>query len=368
MATTTDGSGTMALAAFSATSGLKKHELGRPNVAKNDVSIDISFCGMCHSDLHATNGDWGMTAFPIAPGHEIAGVVQEVGSNVTSFKIGDKVGVGCFVQSCKDCYLCEENCENLCDGKTRTYGSIYPKGIDHDECAGNLTHGGYTSQIVVDSHFVCPIPDGMKLEHAGPLLCAGITMFSPISKHVIKKTKDDGKPFSVGIVGFGGLGHVGAKIAKAAGANVTVISRSLAKADAAKEMGISILAHTDEAVMKEAAQTFDVIFDTVAVEHKIDTIIQTLKKRGTYVLIGGIPQPLAVSPFTLIFNNWSLEGSLVGGIKETNEMLNFCADHSVTPDIKVISAKDANAHFIDMLEGKSDATRAVIDMSTIGDL
>jgi len=370
MATIKDGKGTLSLSTFSATSDLVKHEIGRPSPAKNDVSIKISYCGMCHSDLHATNGDWGVESFPLAPGHEIAGIVQDIGSNVTEFKVGDQVGVGCFVGSCRECELCEDDCENLCNKQLQTYSSQWPEGRDHDECVGYHTNGGYSSQIVVDKHFVLNVPKDMKLEHAAPLLCAGITMFSPINKHVIKKMKTSTKKvINVGIVGFGGLGHVGAKIAKAAGANVTVLSRSLSKADAAKEAGCDILAHTDTEAMTNAVNKFDVIIDTVSIAHDMNHILATLKKGGTYVLIGGIPQPITgLSPFALIANNWSLEGFLVGGIEETKEMLEFCAVHNISPDIKIIHAKEANNHFKVLSEGSGDAIRAVIDMSTLNDM
>lgn len=367
MATIKDGKGTLSLSAFSATSPLALHEIGRPTPGKDDISIKILFCGMCHSDLHATNGDWGIESFPLAPGHEIAGVIQEIGSDVTDFKVGDEVAVGCFVSSCKECIQCKDGCENYCcNGHTQTYSQPWPAGRGHDECVGYHTNGGYSSQITVDKHFVFHVPKGMKLEHVGPLLCAGITMYAPINKHVIKK-KVDG--LRVGILGFGGLGNIGAKLAKAAGANVTMISRSLSKANKAKELGCDILAHSDAEAMADAAGTFDVIIDTVSLAHDIVPIMTLLKKKGVYHLIGGVAPPIeGLSPFLFLMNAWSLEGSLVGGVPETQEMLDFCAKNNIVPCIKIIHAKDANEHFEALHSGTGDAIRAVIDMKTINDL
>jgi uncharacterized zinc-type alcohol dehydrogenase-like protein len=222
MATIEKGTGTISLAAFDKLNGLKKHEFGRPAPGPNDVSIEIKFCGMCHSDLHATNGDWGIAAFPMAPGHEIAGIVQEVGSNVTNLKVGDRVGVGCFVDSCASCEMCHRGEQNYCRSVVQTYSTPYPKGKGHDECAGHQTNGGYSSQITVKKDFVFPIPDHIDLKYVGPLLCAGITMFGPLNRHILEK----GGHKTVGIVGFGGLGQMGAKLAKAIGCDVTILSRS----------------------------------------------------------------------------------------------------------------------------------------------
>mmetsp|Transcript_4925 Transcript_4925/g.7188 ORF Transcript_4925/g.7188 Transcript_4925/m.7188 type:complete len:368 (-) Transcript_4925:102-1205(-) len=367
MATILDGKGTLALAALDANANLTKHEFGRPEPEANDVSIDIKYCGMCHSDLHACNGDWGINLYPIAPGHEIGGIVQSVGSNVTNYKVGDRVAVGCFVSSCRTCELCESSDENLCNGHLQTYSSVWPEGRGHKECVGCHTNGGYTSQITVDQHFVYSVPDKISLEHVGPLLCAGITMFTPLNKHVLKK-KQEGKTIKVGIAGFGGLGHMGVKLAKAMGADVVVFSRTTSKAEEAAKLGATLVAHGDPDALKAAAYSCDVIVDTIAVSHPIDGIMSCLKKKGTYVFIGGIPQPVSVSPFALLFHNWSMEGSLVGGVQETKDMLAFCAEHDIVPDIQVIAAKDANAQFQAMAAGTSSAERCVIDMSTLADL
>jgi len=370
MATIKDGKGTLALAAFDKDAKLCKHEFGRPTPGPNDVSIEIKYCGMCHSDLHASNGDWGLGFYPIAPGHEVAGVVQGVGSDVKDFKVGDRVGVGCFVDSCGSCDQCKHGLQNYCRSHQQTYGTKYAQGLGHDECAGYHTNGGYSSQITVKKDFVFKVPDQLELEYVGPLLCAGITMFSPLNRHVLMAQENNGgkKKKSIGIVGFGGLGQMGAKLAKAMGCDVTFFSRSTKKSDEAASLGASILAHTDEKALKGAAGTFDLILDTVAVAHEISNIVPTLKVGGTYVCIGAVPQPFEISPFALIANNYKLEGSLVGGVPETQKMLKFCTEHNIKPNIKVIKAKEASDQFKALSEGTADTKRAVIDMSTLGDL
>jgi len=366
MATIKDGKGTTALASFDAKAELKKWEIGRPAPGPKDVSIKILYCGMCHSDLHASNGDWGMSSFPIAPGHEIAGIIQEVGSEVTKFQVGDKVGVGCFVESCFSCEQCGCGEQNYCRSVVQTYGTPFPKGKGHDECAGYHTNGGYSSQITVREDFVFVAPAYTDLKYVGPLLCAGITMFSPLNKHVLKKGGGAGK--KIGIVGFGGLGHMGVKLAKAMGAEVTVLSRSTSKKEQAKALGADILAHSDEEALKASAYKFDIILDTVSTAHDRTKLLSTIKVGGTYVCIGGDPVPTGIPPMMLVMNKLSIEGSLVGGIDETQQMLDFCAKHNITPDIKVIAAKDASAQFKALGDGTAPAERAVIDMSTLGDL
>lgn len=364
MATIKDGKGTVCLCAADASAILTKNEIGRPDPSEDDVMISIKYCGMCHSDLHMCMDDWGLHPFPITPGHEIAGIVMKVGSNITNFKIGDRVGVGCFIDSCRTCELCMTGRENYCPQHIQTYGLMYRKGLGHDDCAGYHTNGGYSDQITVRSKFVYHIPDTLELQYVGPLLCAGITMYGPLSKHVLKA--DSGKK-SVGILGFGGLGQVGVAIAKAMGADVTVLSRSLSKRDHAIELGADMIAHTDDDAMAKADMKFDVILDTIAVEHDFARIVKTLKVSGTYVCIGAIATPMNVSPYTLMARNLSIEGSFVGGVPETQEMLDFCGKHSIKPKIKLIHAKDANDQFRTLLTGDADIYRAVIDMSTIYD-
>jgi uncharacterized zinc-type alcohol dehydrogenase-like protein len=365
MATIKDGKGTIAIAAFDTDSELKKTEFGRPAPGPNDVDVKIAFCGICHSDVHATNGDWGMNNFPMAPGHEIAGTIQGVGSNVTDFKIGDRVGVGCFVDSCGECGACKRGEQNYCRQHVQTYSTIYPEGKGHDECAGYHTNGGYSTQITVKQDFVYHVPENIELEYVGPLLCAGITMFTPLNQHVLKK---GGEGMKVGIAGFGGLGHMGVKLAKAMGAEVVVLSRSTSKRSEAEALGASILAHSDEEAIKAHAESFDVIIDTIPIQHEISHLIPLLKVSGVYHFVGAIPQPVGVSPFALIFSNVSVAGSLVGGIDGTKEMLEFCSKHDIKPEIKVIDAKEAAPHFASLVNGSAPAARHVIDMSTLSSL
>jgi len=364
MATIKNGKGTLALAAFDDSAELKKHEIGRPDAGPNDVEMDVKYCGMCHSDLHAVNGDWGLNIYPFVAGHELAGVVKKVGSKVTDFKEGDRVAVGCFVDSCGECASCKGGYQNYCKKLAQIYGTPFPEGRGHDECAGEPTNGGYSSNITVLQDFVYKVPDEIDLKYAGPLMCAGITMFNPLNKHVLKKS---GKK-TVGIVGFGGLGQMGTKLAKAMGCDVTVLSRSTSKKEQANKLGADILAHTDEDAMEAAAGKFDLIIDTVAVHHEINNIMPTLKTGGTYHLIGAVGQPISVVPMSLIISNYHLEGSFVGGIPETQEMLDFCAKHNIVPEIRVIHADDANAQFRALAAGNAGIERAVVDMSTLSDL
>lgn len=369
MATIKDGKGTVCLASFDTSAQLTKHEIGRPAAGPLDVEIKIAFCGMCHSDVSASNGDWGMSNFPIACGHEMAGLVTKVGAEVTTFKAGDRVGVGCFVDSCGSCELCLGGDENYCSGCVQAYGTTYPLGKGHDECAGTHTNGGYSSQITVKQDFVYRVPDDVLLEHAGPLLCAGITMFGPLNRHVLGRAPlPGGAKRKVGIVGFGGLGHMGIKLARAMDCEVTILSRSDAKKDAAVKLGADMLLHSNADALAAAAHSFDLIIDTVPHAHEVAPLMGTLKKKGTYCMIGGVPQPVGISPFGLLMNNWNVEGSLVGGIPETKKMLAFCAEHKIVPDIFVIHAKDASAQFKALADGTASPERAVIDMSTLSEL
>jgi len=308
---------------------------------------------------------------PIAPGHEISGVVREVGSDVKNFKVGDSVGVGCMVESCRSCEQCRDGLEQHCDKMTQTYGSKYPEGLKttsstFKKAIGAQTNGGYGTDITVNEHFVFHLPKSMKPEYAGVLLCAGITMYSPLNRHI--KQNGGGKGKKVGIVGFGGLGQMGVKLAKAMGADVTVFSRSNSKERQAKKLGADLLVHTDEDALKAATRKFDLVIDTVSADHPVASMLNTLKVGGKYVLIGAVTKPYEISPMPLLFGRLGLEGSLIGGIPETQEMLDFCSEHNIVPEYKVIHAKDATAHFKAMMEGSSDASRSVIDMSTLKDL
>lgn len=368
MATIKDGKGVLALAAFDDKVELKLHEIGRPETGPNDVAIDIHFCGMCHSDCHACNGDWGFNKYPLAPGHEIAGIVREVGSIVSNFKVGDKVGVGCMVESCRSCELCTEGLEQHCTSMIQTYSSDFPdgKGSNYEKAVGHYTNGGYSSSITVNEYFVFHIPDNIKMEYAGVLLCAGITTFSPLNRHILQKGGGAGK--RVGVVGFGGLGQMAVKLAKAMEAEVTVLSRNKSKEAKAKELGADILAYTDEDELKAAFRKFDVVLDTVSAKHPIAPLANSLKVGGVYVLIGGIPEPFQISSFQMLMNRQILEGSLIGGVPETQEMLDFCAKHEIVPEYKIIHASEATEQFQKMMSGEADAMRAVIDIATLKEL
>eukprot|EP00932_Pfiesteria_piscicida_P019412 SRR837773.624.p2 GENE.SRR837773.624~~SRR837773.624.p2 ORF type:complete len:369 (+),score=175.44 SRR837773.624:148-1107(+) len=319
---------------------------------------------MCHSDLHTINGDWGNNKYPIAPGHEIAGVVRAVGDKVTNYKVGDNVAVGCMVLSCHECDLCKAGFEQHCPKMVQTYGSSFPEGRDHDDAAGNHTNGGYSTDITVHQRFVFRVPEGMPLETAGPLCCAGITTYAPLARHV--KGKENA---SVGVVGFGGLGMCAVKIAKAMGAKVTVFGRNDAKKDAAAALGADLVVLTDEAAIGALARSFDCILDTVAVHHDFNNLMPTLKPMtGSYVLIGGIPQPYSVAGFPMIFNGNKLEGSLIGGVPGTQEMLDFCHKHNISPDTEVIHAKDAEACLKKLHENTAGARRFVIRNETLKEL
>jgi uncharacterized zinc-type alcohol dehydrogenase-like protein len=367
MATLTNATkNALALGAFNTKADLYCFEIARPEVAENEVAIDIKYCGMCHSDCHACNGDWGLDSWPIAPGHEIAGTVTKVGSKVTNFKVGDQVGVGCMVESCRECDMCKEGLEQHCPNMIQTYGSSFPegKGENMKGAAGKHTNGGYSSAIVVNEHFVFHIPKGMKMEYAGVLLCAGITTFSPLNRHILQKGGGKGK--TVAIVGFGGLGQMAIKIAKAMKVDsITVLSRSDKKRAAAEKLGCGYLVYTDEEELTNAARSFTVVLDTVSAPHDVGSLVSTLKVGGTYVLLGAVGKPFEVSAFNLLFSRHSIEGSLIGGIPETQEMLDFCAKHNIAPEYRVINAKDANEQFKAMMEGTSGADRAVIDMATL---
>ena len=307
-----------------------------------------------------------MNSYPISPGHEISGVVKAVGAEVTNFKVGDNVGVGCLVTSCKSCDLCKAGLEQHCPNSVQTYGNKFPagKGGTFDAAVGYHTNGGYTTAITVEEHFVFKIPETMKNEYAGVLLCAGITVFSPLNRNILQKGGGKGK--TVGIVGFGGLGQMAVKIAKAMGVDgVTILSRNDKKKADADRLGADYLVYTKEEELAKAGRTFDVVLDTVSAAHEVAPLINTLKVGGTWVMLGGVPKPFEVSAFQLLFSRYSIEGSLIGGIPETQEMLDFCAKHNIVPEYDVIHAKDADAQFKALMDGSAGAHRKVIDISTL---
>ncbi|GAB7192893.1 NAD(P)-dependent alcohol dehydrogenase [Kineococcus sp. NUM-3379] len=341
-----------AYAATSATAPLEPTTVERREVGPHDVLIDIRFAGICHSDIHTARGEWGEVLYPLVPGHEIAGVVAEVGAEVSRYAVGDRVGVGCFVDSCRECENCLAGEEQYCaKGETGTYNAI---GRD-----GKPTAGGYATNIVVDENYVCRIPEGLELDVAAPLLCAGITLYSPLNHWGAGPGK------KVAIVGLGGLGHMGVKIAAAMGAEVTVISQSLKKQEDALRLGAThYRAASDENTFTELAGTFDLIVNTVSANIDLNAYLNLLKLDGTLVLVGLPENPIPVQAFSLVQNRRRFAGSKIGGIRETQEMLDFCAEHGLGAEIEVIGADEINEAYERVIA--SDVRyRFVIDTSTL---
>lgn len=341
-----------AWAAPSATEPLIRTTIERRDVGPNDVLIEIAFAGICHSDIHTVRGEWGPIAYPQVVGHEIAGIVTEVGSAVTRYAVGDRVGVGCMVNSCRECEACVAGDEQYClAGNTGTYTAV-----DRD---GTITQGGYSTHIVVVEDFVLRIPDAIPLDAAAPLLCAGITTYSPL------KHWKAGPGTRVAVVGMGGLGHMAVKYAHALGADVTVLSQSLSKKDDGLRFGATdYRATSDPATFTELAATFDLIINTVSAELDIDAYLGLLRRDGTLVNVGAPPEPLPVQMFTLITHRRSFAGSTIGSIRETQEMLDFSAEHGIAAEIEVIAADQVNEAYERVV--KSDVRyRFVIDVATM---
>ena len=318
-----------------------------------DVAIDIKFCGICHSDIHQARDEWGGSIFPMVPGHEIAGIVTQVGSKVTKYKVGDHVGVGCMVDSCRHCSPCESGLEQYCQaGMTGTYNSMERDGKA-------ATQGGYSDKIVVNENYVLKIPSNLPLDAAAPLLCAGVTLYSPLMHWKAGPGK------KVAILGLGGLGHMGVKIAHALGAEVTVLSHSMKKMEDAKRLGADhFFATSDPETFTKLAGTFDLIINTVSAEIDWNQYLGLVKLDGTMVVVGVPEKPTPVHSFSLIGGRKSLAGSGIGGIKETQDMLDFCSKHNITCDIELISADKINEAYERVL--KSDVRyRFVIDMATL---
>lgn len=343
-------------AAPSPTEALSPYRFERRDPRPDDVVIEILYCGVCHSDLHTARNDWGWTTYPIVPGHEIIGRVVEVGQGVTRFRPGDRVGVGCMVDACRHCEPCRKGTEQYCEeGATYTYG-----GVDrHDH---RPTQGGYSEKVVVSERFVLRIPDGLDLEGAAPLLCAGITTWSPLRHWKV------GAGSRVAVVGLGGLGHMGLKLAKALGAEVTLFTRSRGKEQDARRLGADhIVLSTDSQEMSAVKGRFDLILDTVPCIHDLNPYIPALATDGTLVLVGylgGLEPLLDTTP--MILGRKSVAGSLIGGIAETQELLDFCGEHGITSDVEVIRMRDINAAYERML--RSDVKyRFVIDMASLKD-
>lgn len=343
---------TRVLSVPSAKAPFEKTTIERRELRPDDVLIDIKFSGICHSDIHSAFDEWGGGIFPMVPGHEIAGFVVAVGSDVTKFAIGDRVGVGCFVDSCGECEYCLSGEEQYCTkGVINTYN-----GLDYD---GNPTHGGYSQKIVVTEGFVIRIPDGLDMDVASPLLCAGITTFSPL------KHWNAGPGKKVAIVGMGGLGHVAIQFAHAMGAEVTVLSRSMNKKEEALGFGADdYFATSDPATFTELVGRFDLILNTVSANLNVDQYLSLLRVDGTLVNVGAPAEPDQYKVFSLIMGRRSIAGSLVGGIRETQEMLDFAAEHGIVPMIEVIRADQVDEAYERIL--RSDVRyRFVIDISTL---
>ena len=319
-----------AYASPSSSEDLISTTIERREVGAHDVRIEIRFAGICHSDIHTVRGDWGPQQYPLVPGHEIAGVVTEVGSAVTKHQVGDRVGVGCMVNSCRECANCRNGDEQYClNGMVGTYGAE-----DRD---GTITQGGYSTHVVVSEHFVVSIPDGLELDVAAPLLCAGITTFSPLRRWGAGPGK------KVAVVGLGGLGHMAVKIAAAMGAEVTVLSQSLKKQEDGLRLGATgYYATSDPATFEQLAGSFDLIINTVSASIDISSYLQLLTLDGALVNVGAPAEPLPVNAFALIGGRRSFAGSMIGGIPETQEMLDFCAEHSIGAEIEVIPAEKIN--------------------------
>lgn len=345
-----------AYAAQSETSGLAPWTLERREPRPDDVSIEILYCGVCHTDIHFVENDWGWTTYPVVPGHEIVGRVTAVGPEASRVKVGDVVGVGCLVDSCRSCEACEEGLEQYCTGgATFTYN-----GVDRHD--GTTTYGGYTDHVLVSERFVVHVPDGMDPAGAAPMLCAGITTYSPLRHFKV------GKGDRIGVVGMGGLGHLGIKFARAMGADVTVFTRSEGKVEEARRNGATnVIVSGSVEAMEAAAGSLDYIMDTVPVEHDLNPYLSCLKFDGAYILVGQLtPLNPPVDAAQLILGRRSIIGSCIGGMPETQEVLEFAAKHGVTCDIEMLDIRKIGEAYERMKRGDV-RYRFVIDMATMGE-
>lgn len=337
----------------SAAEPLSPYNFQRRDPLEHDVEIDILYCGVCHSDLHTARNEWQNTLYPCVPGHEIVGKVTRVGKSVSKFKVGQNVGVGCLVGSCRTCESCRAGLEQYCQaGFIGTYNG-------EDKLSGGHTFGGYSTAIVVHEDFVLRLPENLDLVATAPLLCAGITTYSPLRHWKV------GKGQRVGIVGLGGLGHMGVKLAHAMGAHVVLFTTSANKAGDAKKLGAyEVVVSKDAAAMEKEVGKYDFILDTVSAQHDINVYLNLLKRDATLVQVGAPEQPLPLAVFSLIFARRNFAGSLIGGIPETQEMLDFCGKHNITSDIEIIPMQKINEAYDRML--KSDVKyRFVIDMASL---
>ncbi len=332
---------------------LKEMSIERRDILDNDVHIDILYCGVCHSDIHAAKNDWKNTTYPLVPGHEIIGKVIKAGEKVENFKEGDLVGVGCMVDSCQKCDACENDLEQFCEeGMVGTYNG-------KNKHTQKQTFGGYSTDIIVKEDFVLKIPENLEIESVAPLLCAGITTFSPLNHWGIKKGD------KVGIVGLGGLGHMGIKFAHAMGAETYMITTSPSKAEDAKKLGAdAVLISKEEKEMKEHAGSFDFLLNTVPVKHDINPYLKLLKRDSTMVMVGAIEPLEPMNGGNLIMGRKRVAGSLIGGIKETQEMLDFCGENNITCDVEMIEMQEINTAF-ERVTDNDVKYRFVIDMKSL---
>jgi len=332
MAATAKTITTKCLACKDETGQMMRHTFERRAVGPADVHISITYSGICHSDIHTGKGEWGAQTYPLCVGHEIVGKVVAVGSSVTKFNIGDIAGVGCFTDSCRSCQECKDGDENYCSGPGGmhgTYGSKRPEELH----PGGVSQGGYSSDIVVDQDYVIRVPEKMYKPGAAPLLCAGITCFSPFRHFGLKAG------MTLGVAGLGGLGHMGVKIGKAMGCEVVVLTRSEKKRESAMKLGASkVIVTTDDEQMREAAKSMDFIYNSIAFTHNVKQYLGLLRTSGTMVMVGGIPDALGVSSFDLLPRRLSIVGSMIGGIRETQEMIDFCAEHDIFSEIELVPA------------------------------
>jgi alcohol dehydrogenase (NADP+) len=345
---------TKGYAALKAGATLEPFTFDRRPVGSNDVLIQIVYCGVCHSDIHQVRNEWGGSMYPLVPGHEIVGTVMKVGTEVKKFREAETVGVGCFVDSCRVCSSCTRGLEQYCEaGMILTYN-----GLDKQ---GKPTYGGYSTHIVVNEQYVLQIPQSLALEGVAPLLCAGITTYSPLRQWGV------GKGHRLGVVGLGGLGHMAVKFGKVFGAEVTVLSRSDRKRKEAERLGASNFAATSqEGTFTRLARQFDFIIDTVSAAHDYNAYLDLLKTDGTYIVVGAPREPISIQPFTLILRRRRMVGSLIGGIRETQDMLDFCGDHGITSDVEVIPIQQINEGYERVLQGEV-RFRFVIEMKSLAE-
>jgi uncharacterized zinc-type alcohol dehydrogenase-like protein len=346
-------SSTKAYAAYDAASPLRDYTLDRREPGPHDIQIDILYCGVCHSDIHQVRNEWGNSIYPMVPGHEIVGRVSAVGAHVTKLKVGELAGVGCLVDSCRECPKCREGLEQFCEnGSVGTYNALERDGK-------TVTYGGYSKRIVTKEDFVLKVSEKLDIKAVAPLLCAGITTYSPLRHWKV------GKGHKVGVLGLGGLGHMAVKFAVSFGAEVTMLSHSPSKEADAKRLGAHRFALTSKPeTLKELGNYFDFIINTVSAPHDYGTYLNLLNTNGVMICVGAPPEPAQVAIFNLIMQRRSIAGSLIGGIPETQEMLDYCAEHGIVSDVEMIDMKDINTAYERMMKGDVKY-RFVIDLSTL---